>query len=69
MAAAGTPQAAIDRISSEIAEVVKNPEVVRVWQKAVIDPIGAGPAGYAREIERENAAMARAAAAARLKAD
>jgi tripartite-type tricarboxylate transporter receptor subunit TctC len=69
MAAAGTPAYAIDRISAEIAEVVKEPEVVRVWQRAVIDPIGAGPAAYAAAIERENAAMARAAAAARLRAE
>lgn len=69
MAAAGTPQVAINRISAEIAEVVKQPDVIKVWQKAAIDPVGAGPEGYGKEIARENAAMARAAAAAKLKSD
>ena len=69
LAAKGTPQVAIDRISSEIAEVVKMPEVIKTFQDAVVEPVGAGPAEYARVIERENAAMARAGKAAQLSAD
>lgn len=69
LAAKGTPQAAIDRISSEIAEVVKMPEVIKTFQDAVVEPVGAGPAEYAKVIERENAAMARAGKAAQLSAD
>ncbi len=69
MAAAGTPQAAINRISQEIAEVVKHPEVIKTFQTAVIDPVGAGPQAYAQVINRENEAMARAAKAASLKAE
>ena len=68
MAAAGTPQAAIARISQEIAEVVKHPEVVKNFQTAVIDPIGLGPQAYGQVIARENEAMARAATARRLTA-
>jgi tripartite-type tricarboxylate transporter receptor subunit TctC len=69
MAAAGTPQAAINRISQEIAEVVKHPEVVKTFQTAVIDPVGAGPQAYGQVIARENEAMARAAKVANLKAE
>jgi tripartite-type tricarboxylate transporter receptor subunit TctC len=69
MAAAGTPQAAIARISQEIAEVVKHPEVVKNFQTAVIDPIGSGPQAYGQVIARENEAMARAAKVANLKAE
>jgi len=69
MAAAGTPQTAIDRLAREIAEVVKHPEVLRVFQAQAIDAVGAGPADYGRVIERENEAMARAAKVANLKAD
>lgn len=69
MAAAGTPQSAIDRLGREIAEVVKHPEVVRVFQVQAIDAVGAGPAEYGRVIERENEAMARAARVASLKAE
>lgn len=61
-----TPQAAIDRISREIAEVVKMPEVIKQFHDAVIEPVGAGPAEYGRVIERENAAMATAGKAAQL---
>ncbi len=69
MAAAGTPQAAINRIAQEIAEVVKHPEVVKTFQTAVIDPVGSGPQAYGRVIARENEAMARAAKVANLKAE
>lgn len=69
LAAAGTPQAAIDRISKEIAEAVKSPEVAKTFEAAVIDAVGAGPAEYARVISRENELMAKAGKAANLKAE
>ena len=69
MAAAGTPQAAMDRISREIAEVVKMPEVVKTLHGSVIDPIGSTPAEYGKAIERENEAMGKAGRAAHLKAE
>lgn len=69
MAAAGTPQYAIDRISKEVAEVVKNPEVIKTFSGAVIEPVGAGPAEYGRVIARENEAMARAGKIADLKSE
>lgn len=69
LAAAGTPQAAIDRISREIAEVVKMPEVIKQFHAAVIEPVGAGPAEYAKVIARENESMGRAGRTANLKAE
>ncbi len=69
LAAAGTPQAAIDRISREIAEVVKVPEIVKTFDGAVIEPIGAGPAAYGQVIARENDLMAKAGKAANLKSE
>lgn len=69
LAAPGTPQAAIDRISKEIAEVVKLPEVVKTFETAVIEPVGAGPAEYGRVIARENELMAKAGKVANLKSE
>lgn len=69
LAAAGTPQAAIDRMSREIAEVARMPEVIKQFNAAVIEPVGAGPAEYGRVIQRENEAMARAGRTANLKAE
>lgn len=69
MSAAGTPQPAIDRIAREIAEVVKDPELVKTFETAVIEPVGAGPAEYGRVIAGENERMARAAKVADLKAE
>ena len=69
MAAEGTPQAAMTRISQEIAEVVKHPEVIKNFQAAVIDPVGGNAQVYGQAIARENEAMARAAKAADLKAE
>lgn len=69
MAAAGTPPYAVDRISKEIAEVMKMPEVVKTLHAAVIDPIGAGPAEYSKVIARENDRMAKAGKAADLKGE
>ena len=69
MAAAGTPQFAIDRISKEITEVVKNPELIKTFENLVIEPVGANAAEYGRVIQRENDSMAKAAKAADLKAE
>ena len=45
------------------------PEVVKTFQTAVIDPVGAGPAEYARVIAGENERMAKAGKVADLKAE
>jgi len=65
----GTSAEAVKRLSEEIAQVVKLPDVVERFQTAGIEPVGAGPDAYRREIERENQAMAKAGKAADLKAE
>lgn len=69
LAAAGTPPYAIERISREVAEVVRMPEVAQTFATAMIDAVGAGPEEYAQVIARENELMARAGKAAALKAE
>ena len=69
MAAAGTPQFAIDRVGKEIAEVMKNPDLIKTLENLSIDPVGAGAPEYGRVIALENEAMAKAAKAADLKAE
>lgn len=67
LAATGTPQAVIDRVSSEIALVVKMPEVIQTFTSAGIEALGSGPADYNRAILGENERLAKAVAAAGLK--
>jgi tripartite-type tricarboxylate transporter receptor subunit TctC len=67
LALTGVPAAAMARISSEIAQITQLPEVVQVLQNAGIEPVGAGPADYAKAIARENELMGRASKAADLK--
>ncbi len=67
LAAPGTPQFAIDRISRELTEVVKNPDVLKGLHAGGVEPIGAGPAETSRVLAREVEAMAKAARAADLK--
>ncbi len=69
LAAAGTPQAAIDRISQEVAQLVKHPEVVKTFDAAMIEAVGAGPAEYNQVISREAEIMAKAGKAADLKSE
>ena len=69
LAASNTPPAAVQKISQEIAEVVKHPDLIKNFQTAVIDPVGSDSQTYAQAIQRENEAMARAAKVADLKAE
>lgn len=69
LAAPGTPPAAIDRLSRELAEVVKLPEVVKSLHGAAVEPIGGGPAELGKALTREIEVMVRAAQAAQLKAE
>ena len=69
LAAPGTPAIAIDRISRELAEVVKLPDVAKNLQGAAVEPIGGGPAELGKALAREIEVMARAAQAAQLKAE
>jgi tripartite-type tricarboxylate transporter receptor subunit TctC len=69
LARTGTSPEAIKRLADDIAWAVKQPEVIEKLQGAGIEPVGMGPDGYRKEIERENQAMAKAGRQADLKAD
>ena len=60
LAATGTPQAAIDRISSEIDKINKSPEMVQILANAGIEAGGGKPADYAKAITDENERLAKA---------
>lgn len=68
LAATGTPASAVERISAEIAAIAQMPEVVQTLEKAGVDSIGAGPADYDRAVLGENERMAKAIAAAEIRA-
>ena len=67
LAAPGTPPVAIDRVSRDLADVVKLPDVMRGLQVAAVEPIGGGPADLGKALTREIEVMARAAQVAQLK--
>lgn len=59
LAATGTPASAIERISAEMAQIAKMPEVIETLHKAGIEPIGSGPADYHKAILAENERLAK----------
>jgi len=59
LAATGTPASAIERISAEMAQIAKMPEVIGTLHKAGIEPIGSGPAEYHKAILAENERLAK----------
>lgn len=67
LAATGTPQNVIERISSEMAAIAKMPEVITTLNNAGIDPIGSSPADYNKAILGENERLAKAITAAGIK--
>lgn len=69
LAATGTPKNIIDRISLEMTAIAKMPEVITTLNNAGIDPIGTGPAEYNKAILGENERLAKAIAAAGIKAE
>ena len=69
LAATGTPQSAIDRISSEMAAIARMPEVITILNNAGIDPIGGNPVEYNKAIRDENERLAKAITAAGIKAE
>ena len=42
----GTPPAILQKIASEVAAIVKEPEIVKQFATAGIEPLGGGPAEY-----------------------
>ena len=69
LAATGTPVTTIERISLEMAQIAKMPEVIETLNKAGIDPIGSGPADYNKAVLAENDRLAKAINAAGIKAE
>lgn len=69
LAATGTPASAIARISAEMAQIAKMPEVIETLHKAGIDPIGSGPADYHKAILAENERLAKTIPVAGIKAE
>ncbi|MDB5939842.1 MAG: hypothetical protein JWP77_2206, partial [Polaromonas sp.] len=59
LAATGTPASTIERISTEMAQIAKMPEVIETLHKAGIEPIGSGPADYHKAILAENERLAK----------
>ena len=69
LAKTGTPNDVIARVSSEIAKIVKHPDVIEQLQKAGVDPIGSTPEQLATALRKESVRVAAAAKRANLQAE
>lgn len=69
LARSGTPPELMKRVSEEIAQVVKMPDVMEKLLAAGIEPVGGGADTYRKAIELENSAMSKAGKHARLSAE
>ena len=69
LAKTGTPNDVIARISSEIAKIVKRPDVIEQLQKAGVDPVGSTPEQLATALRKESVRVAAAAKRANLQAE
>ena len=67
LASTGTPQAAIDRISAEMAVVAKQAETIHILSNAGIEAVGGSASDYARAIADENERLGKAVQAAGIK--
>jgi tripartite-type tricarboxylate transporter receptor subunit TctC len=65
----GVPASVVTRISNEIAQITKMPDVIQTLQNAGIEPVGSSPADYAKVIAKENESMGKAGKIAELKAE
>ena len=66
---AGTPQAAVTRLSTEVSRVLATPEVRERFSKLGIEPVGLPPVEAARFLDDEIAKWAKVIKAANIKAD
>jgi tripartite-type tricarboxylate transporter receptor subunit TctC len=66
LAPAGTPSAAVQRVSAEIAKIAKRQDVIDHMQVAGIEMVGSTPAQLAAALDAERARMANAAKQANL---
>ncbi len=60
LAAAGTPSAAIDRISAEMDKIAHSPETIQALSTLGVEAVGGKPADYAKAILDENERLAKA---------
>ena len=63
----GTPRAIVQRIASEVAAVVAEPDVVRQFAVAGIEPVGGGPDEFQAALKSEAERVAKVVQAAGLK--
>lgn len=69
LARKGTPDLAISRVSTEIAKIVKRPEVIEQLRLAGVDPVGGSPDQLVQALKSETARVTDAAGRANLKAE
>ncbi|WP_119155291.1 Bug family tripartite tricarboxylate transporter substrate binding protein [Caldimonas tepidiphila] len=69
LARAGTPPEAVERVSAEIAKLVKRPDVIEQLQTAGVDPVGGSPEQLASALKSEATRLTAAAKRANLKAE
>jgi len=67
LAAAGTPQAAIDRMAAEMEAVARTPDTIQVLANAGVESVGGKPADYGKAILDENERLAKAIKTAGIK--
>jgi len=58
LARSGTPEAIIRQVAAEALALVKEPDIIRQFAVAGIEPVGAGPEDYARALKDEVARVA-----------
>ncbi|MEO5772005.1 MAG: tripartite tricarboxylate transporter substrate-binding protein [Burkholderiaceae bacterium] len=69
LAKTGTPAEAINRLSSEVAKIVKRPDVIELLRIAGVDPVGGTPEELAQAMRSESERVVAAAKRAQLKAE
>lgn len=67
LAKAGTPKEIVSRINSEIAQIVKRPDVTEQMQAAGVDAVGGSPEQLASALKSEGVRLSAAAKRANLK--
>lgn len=66
-AAAGTPQAVIDKMSADVAKVARMPETLQILSNAGVEAVGGSVAEHAKVIASENERFGKAVSAAGIK--
>jgi tripartite-type tricarboxylate transporter receptor subunit TctC len=66
-AAAGTPQAVIDKMSADVAKVARMPETLQILSNAGVEAVGGSVAEHAKVIASENERFGKAVLAAGIK--